>query len=227
VQIAFVVEGLAGHLHQAGPDPISHVGRRPGAQQPGESGVDGADAEYLRLLPGPGPRGRGVLRPARGQCAVPGRGGDDRAARLARAGAVHRGQRGGGDQQHSGRRRLGAAGWAAGSPRGRGGVDGRGPPCWCLDCISGTSSSGSRTSDAGPRRVRRRAQGSPIVSRTGPAPSRRPGGVGPLLAQAAVGRTGRTPHSPTRPDIRSGASDLDETHGSLRRPRRAREPPAR
>jgi hypothetical protein len=28
------------------------------------------------------------------------------------------------------------------------------PPCWCLDCISGTSSSGSRTSDAGPRRVR-------------------------------------------------------------------------
>jgi hypothetical protein len=29
VQIAFVVEGQAGHLHQAGPDPISHVGRRP------------------------------------------------------------------------------------------------------------------------------------------------------------------------------------------------------
>ena len=28
MQIAFVVEGLAGHLHQAGPDPISHVGRR-------------------------------------------------------------------------------------------------------------------------------------------------------------------------------------------------------
>ena len=28
MQIAFFVEGLAGHLHQAGPDPISHVGRR-------------------------------------------------------------------------------------------------------------------------------------------------------------------------------------------------------
>jgi hypothetical protein len=38
---------------------------------------------------------------------------------------------------------------------------------------------------------------SPIVSRTGPAPSQRPGAVGPLLAQAAAGPTGRTPHSPT------------------------------
>jgi hypothetical protein len=76
---------------------------------------------------------------------------------------------------------LGAAGWAAGSPRGRGGVDGRGRRHRAAVCTASripaaagrrpqTPVLGGHAPDDAPRAL--------VVSRTGPGPSRRPGGVG-------------------------------------------------
>ena len=198
MQIAFV-EGQAGHLHQAGPDPISHVGRRPGAQQPGESGVVGADAEYPRLLPGRGPRGGEFFDPPEadvlyqaavetiGLRASPGQALFTGASVVAAINSI-----------------LGGAGLALLAERlghlgdGAAPTVGAPPPCWCWTAsrVPAAAGRGPQTPVLGGY-ARRRAQGSPIVSRTGPAPSRRPSGVGPLLAQAAAGPTGRTPHSPT------------------------------